>query len=209
MVQLLCSVGPRSLSLSRQRPRTVLQVFLLRVRKGDLAKHRDAVHARTAEDYLRHVGQTFQRVGAPDPRKKGDSIDFCLTCMIAAFKKADPPPHRVKPIPIKVIRSIAGIARLSSCTFSIAVADMIMIAFFYLLRPGEYTASPSDTQPFNFRSVQLFVGHRSLISSLILRPNCLNLNLPCSPLINRKMASVVKSLVLGAHLTHTYALLKH
>ena len=82
--------------------------------------------------------------------------------MIAAFKKADPPPHRVKPIPIKVIRSIAGVARLSSCTFSIAVADMIMIAFFYLLRPGEYTASPSDTQPFDFRSVQLFVGHRSL-----------------------------------------------
>ena len=82
--------------------------------------------------------------------------------MISAFKKADPPPHRVKPIPIKVIRSIAGVARFSQCVFSIAIADMIIVAFFFLLRPGEYTASPSDTQPFDFQSVQLFVGHRSL-----------------------------------------------
>ena len=37
---------------------------------------------------------------------------------------------------------------------------MIIIAFFYLLRPGEYTSSPSDTQPFDYKSVQLFCGGR-------------------------------------------------
>ena len=35
---------------------------------------------------------------------------------------------------------------------------MITIAFFFLLRPGEYTATKSDTQPFDFKAVQLFLG---------------------------------------------------
>ena len=39
---------------------------------------------------------------------------------------------------------------------------MIVLAFFFLLRPGEYTASPSDTQPFDLKSVQLFLGGRWL-----------------------------------------------
>ena len=39
---------------------------------------------------------------------------------------------------------------------------MIIIAFFYLLRPGEYTDSASDTTPFTLADVQLFVGHRRL-----------------------------------------------
>ena len=38
---------------------------------------------------------------------------------------------------------------------------MIALAFFFLLRPGEYTAMKSDTTPFRMQDVQLFVGgHR-------------------------------------------------
>ena len=43
---------------------------------------------------------------------------------------------------------------------------MITIAFFYFLCPGEYTALPSDTQPFDYQSIQLFLG-----------PTCLDINL--------------------------------
>jgi len=35
---------------------------------------------------------------------------------------------------------------------------MIILAFFFLLRPGEYTANRSDTSPFRFQDVQLFIG---------------------------------------------------
>jgi hypothetical protein len=43
----------------------------------------------------------------------------------------------------------------------LAIADMICIAFFFLLRPGEYAHSPSDSAPFTLQSVQLFRGgHR-------------------------------------------------
>jgi hypothetical protein len=35
---------------------------------------------------------------------------------------------------------------------------MIVMAFFFLLCPGKYTAMPSDTTPFRMRDVQLFIG---------------------------------------------------
>lgn len=39
---------------------------------------------------------------------------------------------------------------------------MIALAFFFLLRPGEYTATPSESTPFQLGDVQLFVGLQRL-----------------------------------------------
>ena len=66
-------------------------------------------------------------------------------------------------VPIAVIKRICEIARhLPPTSHHLkAIADMIIIAFFYLLRPGEYTDSASDTTPFTLADVQLFVGHVS------------------------------------------------
>ena len=82
--------------------------------------------------------------------------------MIACWKKQDPPSNRIKPLPIRVLKAIVFVALHSNCAFQIATADMIILVFFFLLRPGEYTASPSDTQPFEFKDVQLMIGHRRL-----------------------------------------------
>ena len=104
-------------------------------------------------------------MGAEDTRLNGAlKQEFRLTRMIAAWKKQDPAPTRVKPIPISVIRRIAHIARHlpKDAELLRAVADMIIIAFFYLLRPGEYTDAASDTTPFTLGDVQLFVGERRI-----------------------------------------------
>jgi hypothetical protein len=82
--------------------------------------------------------------------------------MISKWKKEDPPPHRVKPIPIQVIRRLAFISMNSTCELTKCTTDMIIIAFFFLLRPGEYTNSASDTTPFTIADVQLFIGGRRL-----------------------------------------------
>ena len=39
-----------------------------------------------------------------------------------------------------------------------AVADMIIIAFFFLLRPVEYTGTKSDSTPFRLSDVTFSVG---------------------------------------------------
>ena len=84
--------------------------------------------------------------------------------MVNAWKKEDPPPNRVKPVPIRVIRHIANLAHSSIDINNHyrATADMIILAFFFLLRPGEYIDSNSESSPFRLEDVQLFIGDARL-----------------------------------------------
>jgi hypothetical protein len=137
----------------------ILQVFLFRVRQGALARNRSPVLSRTAEDYIRSVGQTFALLGHPDPRLNAvGKVDYRLNRMLRSFTKQDPPPNRVKPVPVQVLRHIARAAVLCQDSTQLATADMIILAFFFLLRPGEYTANQSDTSPFHLQDVQFFIG---------------------------------------------------
>jgi hypothetical protein len=47
-----------------------------------------------------------------------------------------------------------------------ALADMICLAFFFLLRPGEYTGTVSATQPFQLRDAKFFLGNLPLDSTV-------------------------------------------
>lgn len=138
----------------------ILQVFSRRVRTGELAANKAAVKSRTVEDYVRSIGQTYLAMGASDPRlNTSGNIDFRLQRMLSCYSKADPPPNRVKPVPVQVIRRIFSVAAtLHHDPQHQCLADMIGLAFFFLLRPGEYAHSPSDSSPFQFRDVQLFRG---------------------------------------------------
>ena len=142
----------------------ILQVFGQGVREGTFAARGDPVRARTAEDYLRSVAQTFRGMGSTDPRVDvHNDIDFRLSRMISAWKREDPPPNRVKPIPIQIIRRIALLASTATDDLTKATADMIIIAFFFLMRPGEYTdTSSEDACPFKLEDVQLFIGQRRI-----------------------------------------------
>ena len=60
-------------------PVLFLQIFTNRVRSGLLAHNGEPVRSRTAEAYLRAVGQTFANVGIEDPRlNKHGSVDHRL-----------------------------------------------------------------------------------------------------------------------------------
>ena len=141
----------------------IIQVFLHRVRQGQLAAKRHQIKSRSAEDYIRSVAQTYLALGAPDPRLDlGGNVDFRLTRMLKAYAKQDPPPNRVKPVPIPVIRRILMVALSSNTPLNLGIADMIVIAFFFLLRPGEYAISNAESSPFEFKDVQLFRGQLRL-----------------------------------------------
>jgi hypothetical protein len=122
------------------------------------------IKSRTAEDGIRAVGQAFARLGAPYPRKYAHGyIDFRIQTQIKAHKKHDDPPRRVKLVPITIISFI--VAQAFGATRSdeeMAVADMIVIAFFFLLRPGEYTGTISDDTAFRLQDVGLYIQGRKL-----------------------------------------------
>ena len=144
-------------------PIPYLQVFAHRYRHGIISPSRRLVRGRTVEGALRSVGQTFASVGAADPRltSQGD-VDFRLKRMLASYAKTDDPPHRVKPIPVPILRHVMAQALNSGASFPLACADMICLAFFFLLRPGEYTGTVTASQPFQLRDVRFFIGQLAL-----------------------------------------------
>mmetsp|Transcript_64909 Transcript_64909/g.188173 ORF Transcript_64909/g.188173 Transcript_64909/m.188173 type:complete len:382 (-) Transcript_64909:11-1156(-) len=140
-------------------PIPFLQVFAHRFRHGQLNTSHREVRSRTVENALRSVGQTLAAMGTPDPRYTSTGkIDFRLQRMLASYRKLDAPPLRVKPIPVPILRHISLQALRTNSEADLAIADMICLGFFFLLRPGEYTGTTSETQPFHLQNVTLFVG---------------------------------------------------
>ena len=141
-------------------PIHLLQVFAHRYRSGCIAPRGRPVTARTVEGAVRAVGQTLAGLGAIDPRlAPSGKHEFRLGRQFAAYKKKDSPPLRVKPIPIQVIKHVLGLAQAAPSPDGLAVANMILIAFFFLMRPGEHTVTRDNT-PFQLKDIQLHVGQQ-------------------------------------------------
>jgi len=88
-----------------------LQVFAQQFRDGRLAPHGNGIRHQTVEDALRFVAQAHTMLGHTDPRKTflGET-DPRLARQLKGYKRADPPPTRVKPIPIGIRYSAWEIA---------------------------------------------------------------------------------------------------
>ncbi|KAL7561530.1 hypothetical protein ACA910_022684 [Epithemia clementina (nom. ined.)] len=136
----------------------ILQVFATRVRDGRASRSRRPVHADTVADELLHVAKTFTSLGARDPRlTDSGQIDPRLSALIKGMKNRDPAPNRVQPIPVQLLHSAHHLATLAGDPASLACIDMAWIAFFYLLRAGEYCLT-SDNLPICGRHISLCVG---------------------------------------------------
>ena len=113
------------------------------------------------------MGQAFKRMGSKDPRtaSTGCEIDYRISQQLRGYNKTDPPPRRVRPAPITLVLHILdstfGGGHAPTAAES-AIADMICIAFFYLLRPGEYTGTTNDDAAFTLDDVRLNLGARHL-----------------------------------------------
>jgi hypothetical protein len=140
-------------------PVMILQVYAHQYRTGELAPSGHPVSSQTVEDALRAVGQTLTTMGADDIRLNNHGkIDFRLKRQIAGYKRQDPPPNHIKPIPIQILRHVVTTAYATDDPGNHSIANMIIIAFFFLLCPGKYTGTTSDTCPFRLADVQLWIG---------------------------------------------------
>jgi hypothetical protein len=146
-------------------PVPYLQVFGQRLRDGRLSPGNRPVRASTVADTIRMVGQTYKQLGTRDIRldKTTGQLDFRLQRQLKAFEKQDPAPTRVKPIPFQLVHHTVTTAHKHGqpSNATQATADMICIAFFFLLRPGEYTYTKNST-PFRLQDVLLYIGQRQL-----------------------------------------------
>jgi hypothetical protein len=145
-------------------PIPTLLLFAHRFRYGQISPSGTIVRSRTVEDALRAVGQKMAFLGKKDPRLTPAGLpDLRLTRLLSRYKKDDTPPWRVKPVPIQVVDAATSVGLLSTEASGLAIADMIILAFFFLLRPGEYAYSSSpESTPFRICDVHLLIGQRRL-----------------------------------------------
>ena len=149
-------------------PVPYLQVFGARYHDGRASPSRKRSRAHTVSDAIRSVGQKITRLGAPDPRlNRFGSLDYRLSSQFRAYRNQDTPPSRVKPVPITLVIHALNFAYNQQPTPERqAVANMICIAFYFCLRPGEYTGTTSDDQAFSLNDVTFFIGPRRLNTEL-------------------------------------------
>ena len=113
------------------------------------------------------MGRAYAGMGAADPRLNahGD-VDFRLTTLFQSWKKDDPPPSRVKPLPLPVVARVWAQAQVEPATAAgQAAADCLVLGFYFLLRPGEYLGTPRHPTGgplFCLRDVRLWIGTRAL-----------------------------------------------
>jgi hypothetical protein len=83
----------------------LLQVFAHHYRQGEISPSKSKVRGRTVGDALRAIGQMLAHMGLNDPRlTPSGTLDLRLSRLLSAYNKADPPPSRVKPVPLTLLR---------------------------------------------------------------------------------------------------------
>ena len=123
------------------------------------------MRSRNVEDILRGVGQAYAGLGSADPRlNPHGKIDFRLASLYQAWSKADPPPSRVKPLPMNLLPQVLSLAQRANCPQALLEARLLTMGVFFLLRPGEYIGKPDDTLDslFRIRDFALCVGSRAI-----------------------------------------------
>ena len=129
--------------------------FAARTRTGSFGKGRQ-VGAQTVEKALRHVAQAFVLEGYPDPRRTGAGSDLALpfTHILKSFRDRDPAPKPQVALPVHAI-ALAAAARNdpTASPRETATAHLVVMAFYFLLRVGEYTLPPEHrtTRTVQFR----------------------------------------------------------
>ena len=142
-----------------QDPVPFIQIYTRRIRSGLLAHNGEPVRSRTAEAYLRVVGQTFANVGIGYPRlNKHRSIDHRLQQQLRGWTKLDGPPKRLKPINIGLIHHTFAALHQQNNTKSNCLKWIIYVAVFFLNRPGKCSMMSGEPHPFRWCDIQLYMG---------------------------------------------------
>jgi len=87
--------------------------------------------------------------------------------MLDGWRKEDGPTEKKLPVEADVPEFLANLSRMAEATeLQKAVGDLCLVAFYYLLRVGEYTGKPTrnetkQTQQFKVRDVTFFKKDRS------------------------------------------------
>ena len=157
--------SPYLVDCSKAQQAHILATFAVGIRQGEYGRGR-RVTAQSVGKALSAVGQTIQMAGYDDPTKiyGGRERILPLRRLLEAYTRADPAPRPQLAVPASTIEFMQAEAeRLGRQGRTGAVADLATLAFFYLLRVGEYTMPARRTRTVQFRVCDVTFYRQGLI----------------------------------------------
>ena len=115
-----------------------------------------------AESALYAFGQTIALLepNLHDPRlQPNGKLTFVLKHQFQSYKKEDPPPNCVKPLPVKLIELVVQAYCASNMEKDTFVANMISIGFFSLWRLEAYMVT-FDNKLFKLSYIQFYNNNK-------------------------------------------------
>lgn len=147
---------------------SALSSFGARVRRGFYGQGRQ-IRTDSAVSAITAVGQTISLDTEVNPTKErgSDKFIYPLRVTFDGWRKEDPATEKKLPVEVDVPEYIATIGSQAAATpLQTCVGDLVLIAFYYLLRIGEYTGKPSrnsskQTVQFRVKDVTFFKRDKS------------------------------------------------
>ena len=127
------------------------------------------VASDTVAQALLAVGKGITDLGQPDPRKEANGSGNnhpLLAAFLHGLKRTDDPTKRSYPANVTVIRNMVKALDTQDPVAGNAnqhVIDLCIVAFYWLLRPAEYTQSPDAggrSQAFRLRDIAFYIGDK-------------------------------------------------
>jgi hypothetical protein len=135
-----CQIDPWMRYLDKATRQTYLLAFAARFRTGIFGRA-VPVGFQSVEKALRHVAQTLLLAGYDDPRRTygAKELDLPFRHLLKSYKDQDPAPKPQLALPVATVERAAAYCQAPHQPLIRATADLVTIAFFFLLRVGEYT----------------------------------------------------------------------
>ena len=96
------AIDPHLQGIPQQLP--FLAVFATRLRSGAITPSKKAITSKRVSDYLCTVGEEIASLGSQNPRFTiNGELVLELKQLLKAWSIADPPPDRVKPVPVQLV----------------------------------------------------------------------------------------------------------
>jgi hypothetical protein len=132
--------------LSELQQLVILTAFAARVRTGHYGRG-SQVRVSTVSEALSAVAKTLQLAGKPSPIHEAEGIyKIPVARLVEGYRRQDPPSVPQLAVPVSVPEEMYRQGYNTKCPTRRATGDLGLIAFYYLLRVGEYTKPRYSTR---------------------------------------------------------------
>ena len=135
----LCGIDPFLLNVPPLERDVVVTAFAARVRKGTYGRGAQ-IRVSGVTDALAAISKTIELAGQPSPLYRADQkYTLSIERMVEGFRREDPPSTPQLAVPVIVPHTCYKAGLLSEDPKITASGCLATIAFYFLLRVGEYT----------------------------------------------------------------------